>query len=242
MIVNPVIELRAFLTAALYAPVPRDHEQSDAAFRRRRWIAAVTLVIGTVVLAVALRQQPGDPAFYAWTLLLPLVWIVGAWASGPLHLGYANTRATDRYARPWVQSIALGVLVIAVFLAGAVLVARVPWLRDQVQGLLDHARYGSLPLVAAITVVNGIAEEMFFRGGLYAAVGRRHALAVTTVVYALTTAGTGNPMLVLAAAVLGLLTGAQRRVTGGVLGPAITHVMWSSAMLFLLPPILEALS
>lgn len=238
---GPVAELRAFLAAALYAPVPRDHNQTDAAFRRRRRVSIATLVAGAVVLGIALRQVPGDPSFYGWTLLLAVIWAVGACWSGPLHLGHANTRTSGRYARPWVQSIALGVLVISLFLAGAVIVARIPVLREQVTGLLDHARYGSLPVVAALTVVNGIAEELFFRGGLYAAVGRRRAVLVTTIVYAATTVATGNPMLVFAAVLLGLLTGAQRRVTGGVLGPAITHVMWSSAMLLLLPPILEAL-
>jgi hypothetical protein len=138
-----------------------------------------------------------------------------------------------------VQSLALGALLLAVFLAGGLVVARVAFLRDPVSELLDHARLGSLPLVALITAVNGVAEELYFRGALYAAVGRHHAVLVTTVVYALTTVGTGIPLLVLAAAALGLLTALQRRVTGGVLGPVITHLTWSLGMLFLLPPVLE---
>ena len=46
-------------------------------------------------------------------------------------------------------------------------------------------------------------------------------------------------MLAFAAVLLGVLTGAQRRVTGGVLAPIITHILWSSAMLLLLPPLLD---
>ena len=57
----------------------------------------------------------------------------------------------------------------------------------------------------------------------------------STVLYALATVATGNVMLVFAAVVLGLLVGLQRRVTGGVLGPMIIHVIWSMSMLFLLP-------
>ena len=68
---------------------------------------------------------------------------------------------------------------------------------------------------------------------------RRHAVAITTVLYALTTVGSGIPLLVLAAAVIGLVTALQRRVTGGILGPIITHVTWSTGMLLLLPPALE---
>jgi membrane protease YdiL (CAAX protease family) len=114
-------------------------------------------------------------------------------------------------------------------------VSHVPALRQPVERLLDHAREGSLALVAVITAVNGVAEELYFRGALFAAVGRRHAVAVSTVVYALTTVGPGIPLLVLAAAALGLVTGLQRRVTGGILGPVVTHLTWSLGMLFLLP-------
>jgi membrane protease YdiL (CAAX protease family) len=201
-------------------------------------VALVTLAAGSVLLTAALRIVPGDPSFYLATLALAAVWAVGALLSGPLHLGRAHTRAGGRDARPVVQSLALGVLLLVGFLFAGLVVARLPVLRDPVQRLLDHARLGSLPLVAALTAVNGVAEELYFRGALYAAVGRRHAVAVTTVVYALTTSASGIPLLVLAAAALGLLTALQRRVTGGILGPSIAHVTWSLGMLFLLPLVL----
>jgi membrane protease YdiL (CAAX protease family) len=238
-VINPVAEIRAFVRAALVQPVPRDHSESDAAFHRRRVVAVVTLVVGTVVLALALRIEPGNALFYPVSFGLALVWTVGALLSGPLHLGRARTRDGDDDARPVVQSLALGALLLGIFLAGGLVVARIPFLRDPVNELLDHARLGSLALVAVITAVNGIAEELYFRGALYAAVGRKHAVLVTTVVYALTTLGTGIPLLVLAAAALGLLVALQRRVTGGVLGPMITHLTWSLGMLFLLPHVLS---
>lgn len=232
-------ELRAFLTAALVAPVPRDHGQSDAAFRRRRVVALVTLVLGAVILALALRIPPGDSAFYPATFALAAVWSIGALLSGPLHLGRAHTRSGRSDARPWVQSLALGGLLVGVFLAGAVIVARIPPLLAAVDAVLDHARYASLPVILAVVVLNGIAEELYFRGALYAGIGRRHAVLLTTLVYAAVTAAAGVPLLILAALLLGLITGLQRRVTGGVLGPIITHLTWSLGMLFLLPQALE---
>ncbi len=204
-------------------------------------VCTVTLVVGAVVLGLGLNAPPGDPLFLVLTAVLALVWLGGALAAGPLHLGRAWTRRGG-LVRPVVQSLALGLLAVAVFCAGAVLVAQVPPLREAVNEVLDHARYASLPLVALITLVNGLAEEMFFRGALYAAVGAGRQVLVTTGLYVLVTAATGNLMLVVAAAVLGLLVGAQRRVTGGVLGPALTHVVWSLSLLFLLPPLLAALS
>lgn len=239
MTLHPVRELRAFVEAALVEPVPRDHRESLAVLRRRQLVTLVTLVVGAVVLGVTLRIEPGDDRFYVGGLVLALVWAVGGLAAGRLHVGWAHTRE-EGLARPVVQPVALAVLIVALFLAGAVVVGAVPWLAERVDDVLDHARYGSLPLVWAITVVTGVAEELFFRGALFAAV-QRHAVAVTTVVYGLVTAATGNLMLTFAALLLGLLTGAQRRVTGGVLAPIITHVIWSSSMLFLLPPTLDLL-
>ena len=235
-------ELRAFFRAALVTPVPRDHSEPDWAFRRRRIVVVVTLLVGAGILAWALRIQPGDPTFYVATIALAAVWALGAFVSGPLHLGRANTRDGHGTSRAVVQSLALGALLLGVFMLGAVVVARIPVLREPVQELLDHARFGSLALVAVITMVNGIAEELYFRGAMYAAVGRRHAVAVTTVVYTLVTATSGIPLLVLAGAIVGLVVGLQRRVTGGILGPTITHLTWSLGMLFLLPPVLDRLS
>jgi membrane protease YdiL (CAAX protease family) len=235
---GPVAELRAFLDAALLEPVRGQHVDPPEARTRRRVVVAITLVVGSVVLAWALRVPAGDPVFYSASIALAAVWGIGAIASGPLHFGRGHTRSGERESRPVVQSLALGALLLLVFLVGALVVARVPFLREPVDQLLDHARFGSLPVVLVITMVNGIAEELYFRGALYAALPS-HAVAITTVLYALTTVGSGIPLLVLAAAIIGLVTALQRRVTGGILGPIITHVTWSTGMLLLLPPALE---
>jgi membrane protease YdiL (CAAX protease family) len=204
-------------------------------------VAFATLVIGTGVLGWTLRIKPGDPLFYLAGGLLAVVWGGGAVLSGALRLGRAHTRSGRRTALPIVQSLALGALLLGIFLGGAALIARVPVLRRPVDDLLDHAQLGSLALVMAITAVNGIAEELYFRGALYAAVNPRWAVAVTTVAYVVVTIFSGVPLLVLAALVLGLITGLQRRVTGGILGPIVTHLVWSLGMLLLLPAVLAAL-
>ncbi len=104
--------------------------------------------------------------------------------------------------------------------------------------MLDHARQGDLALIAVTTLVNGVAGELFFRGALYAAIGVRHPVAISTVVYTLTIVATGHAMLVFAAAMLGVLVGRQRRISGGVLAPMLTRVTWSAGMLLALPPIM----
>jgi membrane protease YdiL (CAAX protease family) len=199
----------------------------------------VTLLVGAAVLGWTLRLPAGSDAFVPAAFVLAAVWAAGAFASGPLHLGRARTRSGHTPVRPIVQPIVLGLVLLGVFLAGGLAVGTVPALRRPVDELLDHAQVGSLALVTVVTVVNGIAEELFFRGALFAAITGVRAVVITTFAYALITVGSGIPLLVFAAAVLGFVTALQRRVTGGVLAPILTHLTWSVGMLLLLPSALE---
>jgi membrane protease YdiL (CAAX protease family) len=233
---NPVAEVRAFLRASLVEPVPSAASaETPGQLRRRRWVAGAFGVVGAAALGWTLQLQPGDRLFEPASFAVAAIWTIGALASGRLRLGRANTRTGVGQSRAVVQSLALGALLLAIFLAGALAVAGVPVLRDPVQNLLAHARYGSLALVAVATAVNGIAEELYFRGALFAALPRRLAVTGTAALYTLTAVPTLIPLLVFAAAVLGSVVGLQRRVTGGVLGPIVTHLTWSLGMLFLLP-------
>jgi membrane protease YdiL (CAAX protease family) len=224
---------RSAINRALVTRVPRDHVEPDDAFRHRRIVVAVTLVVGAVLLGASLRVRPGDPLFYAVTGLLAATWLVGGLLSGPLHLGYIEVYGRRR--RPVLSPFVVGLVLAAVFVLGAFAVREIPPLRGYVDDVLDHAVRGDLAAVTAITVVSGIAEEVFFRGGLYAAIGRCRPVLISTAVYALATSATGNPMLVFAAATVGAVTGLQRRASGGILAPTITHVTWSVLMLYLLP-------
>ncbi|MET7418930.1 CPBP family intramembrane glutamic endopeptidase [Dactylosporangium sp. NPDC005555] len=228
--------MRRFVRAAFVDRVPRDHTQPDAQFRRRRVVAAVTLVVGALLLGLSLSIRPGDALFYPMTLAVAATWVAGAFLSGPLHLGRILFRDTLR--RPVVTPILTGLLAGAVFIAGSLVVREIPPLRASTDEVLDHARYGSIVLITVVTLANGAAEELFFRGALFAAVGRTLPVTISTVVYALATVATGNPMLVFAAVVLGTVLALQRRASGGVLAPVLTHVTWSTVMLFALPPLI----
>lgn len=198
-------------------------------------VVAATLMIGATLLGFSLAVEPGEPSFYVLTLLLAAVWIVGGLASGQLHLG--RIALDTELRRPVFTPIALGLAAGLVFVVGALVVREIPPLASLTQSVLEYARFGSLPLVVAITLLNGIAEEIFFRGGLYAAIGRRGPVLISTGVYALTTVATGNPMLVFAALILGAVLGLQRRASGGILAPILTHVTWSATMVLILPPL-----
>ncbi|MBK8459922.1 MAG: CPBP family intramembrane metalloprotease [Micropruina sp.] len=234
-----LLELRAFLTAALVTPVPSRFVDPPERRTRRRIVSLLTLLAGAVLLGWTISVPPGDPRFVAAAFALAGLWAVGAVLSGRLPLGTAHTRAATHFAVPVIQPLALGLLLLGIFLAGALVVGGIPVLREPVDGLLAHAVPGSLAVVIAITLVNGVAEELFFRGALFAALPERWAVLGSACAYVLSTVGTGVPLLVFAAAVLGLVTAAQRRVTGGFLAPTITHLTWSIGMLLLLPVVLD---
>ena len=214
--------------------------QDPSARARRRVVAALTVVVAASVLAWALRIKPGDELFYPATLGLAAVLLVGALVAGrPL-------RATEELGKrraPLLVLVGLGVgaVLLVVFLIGAGIVAQVPALREPVEQLLAHARWGSLPIVVAITALNGVVEELFYRGALYDAFGGRWAVVGSTVVYTVVTALAGIPLLALAGLLVGLAVAVLRRLTQGVLAPIVAHLTWSIGMLLLLGPTLELL-
>jgi len=225
--------VRRLVRRTLWDKVPRDHRESDRDLRRRQRVTVAFVVLGGVVLGLSLRIEPGNDWFYPATLGLAAVWAIGAFASGPLHLG-RTWHGEQPGPRPLLVPAVYGIALALVFAIGALVVREVPWLDTQVQHVLDHADQGSVPLLAVITAINGVAEELFFRGALYAAT-TRYPVVVTTLAYTAATMATGNPMLVFAALVLGTLVGLERRATGGIQAPIITHVLWSVTMLVVLP-------
>jgi membrane protease YdiL (CAAX protease family) len=219
---------------------PRDHHQGAREFRRRQVVSVVVVLVGAVVLGYSLGIPPEDNVkFSIATLVLACVWALGAFTSGPLHLGRIGHPAEpDLIApRPVVQPLLVGALLAVVFVLGAFVVREIPWLDEQVSKVLAHTGQGSALLLLVVTVANGIAEELFFRGALYAAIPHRQILW-TTIAYTVATLATGNVMLGFAAILLGLVVGLQRRATGGILAPIITHLVWSVTMLYVLPAII----
>jgi CAAX protease family protein len=215
--------------------VERDHRQSDAAFLRRRIVVAITLAVGATLLGLSFSVRQGDPAFYPLTFALAATWMLGSLLSGPLHLGHILLRGTLR--RPIVTPIVVGLLLAALFVLGALIVRTIPTFARLAEDVLGYARLGNLWIIFMITLVNGIAEEFFFLGALFAAIGAWHPVLISTLLYALATIAGGNPVLVFAAVVLGTVVALQRRASGGILAPVLTHVTWSLSMLFVLPPI-----
>lgn len=224
------------LPSSLTVKVPRDHREPDYRFARRRRVVTLFSVAGAGMLGLSLSSRPGSKTFLASTFAVAGTWVAGGLASGPLHLGYIqDTDHTLR--RPVITPIATGGCAFAVFYAGALAARHVPVLDEALRNVLRFADKGSTSLVLLTTLANGAAEEVFFRGAVYAAVGENHPVAVSTAVYTLATAATRNPALVLAGGVMGTLFALQRRASGGIQAPILTHLTWATLMLRYLPPL-----
>lgn len=219
--------------------VPRDHRDPDWVFYRRRRVVAAVSVGGASLLGLSLSMKPGSKAFYLLTMGVAGTWVTGGLASGPLHLGWIETRS-DRRQRPIVTPIATGVGAFGFFYGSALVARRIPFLNEAITTILQFADEGDSALVTITTCANGLAEEVFFRGALYAALGDRHPVEKSTAIYTLATVPTRNPSLVLAAGVMGSLFGLQRRATGGIQASALSHLTWSLLMLRYLPPLFRA--
>lgn len=200
--------------------------------RRRRFVVAGTLIVGTAILAGTLAVPADSAPFYAFGLLAAVTWIVGAVLSGPIPL--RRPRGVISLPVEIVASILLGATLFGAFLAAKLLADHLPVVSGSVTSVLATADAGPRLAVLSIALLNAIGEEMLFRGALQDSFAE-HAAVWTIAVYCLVTIATLSAALVVAALVMGAAFSAERRATGGVLAPILTHLSWSTLMLMLLP-------
>ena len=215
----------------LTKPGLRGRLAKNADERRRRQQVKRFLGLGMTILGYSFTQKPGSRAFYLSTLGLAATWTTGGLVSEPPKIGLPTHRRTQAIVSPLVA----GAAAFGVFYAGGLIARRIPALDRALADVMRYAESGSTPLVVGVTAANGAAEEIFFRGALFAAMGEHHPVAKSTAIYAASTLPTRNPALVLAAGAMGTLWSLQRRQSGGVLTPAVTHVTWSLLMLKFMP-------
>ena len=229
-------QVEARLPMPLTHVVPVEHAETPSVVRRRRRVVAGVSLLGTGLLGLSLSSKPNSKEFYGLTAAVAATWTAGGLLSGPLHLGWIQGR-DQHLRRPVLTPVATGVGAFGFFYGCALVARSIPVLDRAIGKVLVFAEEGSSPLVVATTLANGLGEEMFFRGAMYAALDADRAVAASTAVYTLATASTRNPALVLAAAVMGTLFGLQRRASGGLQAPVLTHLTWSTLMVRYLPPL-----
>lgn len=206
---------------------------------RRRLIVTATGIAGAGLLGISLSTKAGSPQFYILTMGLAGTWAAGALSSGPLPLNITKDR-DGTWRRPVVMPVLTGAGAFGLFYGAAQLARHIPPLNRAIGSVLHYADDGSTPLVLATASANAVAEELFFRGALWSLMAESHPVVKTTLAYTATTAATRNPALVLAGTATSVLFGLQRRTSGGILAPALSHLTWSLLMLRYLPPLFPA--
>jgi membrane protease YdiL (CAAX protease family) len=129
----------------------------------------------------------------------------------------------------------------AVFFAGNILSRRLlPFAGTGIDGVyLFKSSASTARVVLLMTLIIGPGEEVFWRGFLQRRwqerFGAGRGFLFAAALYAGVHAGSGNAMLVLAAAVCGLFWGELYRRTGSVLLIAVSHTAWDLAAFVLFP-------
>jgi CAAX protease family protein len=202
----------------------------------RRQAVIATGIGGAGLLGISLSSPPGSRRFYLLTMGLAGTWAVGALGSGPLPVG---RDLIERSELCYALSVPVltGAGAFGLFYGAARIARHVPTLDRAIGRVLRYEHYGSTPVVLLTASANALAEELFFRGALWALVEDSHPVITTTLAYAIATATTRNPALVLAGAATSVLFGLQRHTTCGILAPALSHLTWSLLMLRCLPPL-----
>lgn len=203
--------------------------------RRRRGVVGITAVTGGALLGKSLSSEPDSREFYLLTGAVAAVWTLGGLVSAPRRRDWIVRHRAD--ARQLAQPVALGAGAFAIFYSVARVARRIPLVDRALRSVMAYSHEGSEAAVLGTALVNGIAEEVFFRGAVYDAAGPGHQIAATTATYMAVTTATRNPALVAASGVMGWLFARQRRDSGGILAPIVTHATWSTLMLRYLPPL-----
>jgi membrane protease YdiL (CAAX protease family) len=196
-----------------------------------RWTVGAGLA-GTALLGAAMTREAGSRSFHVLAWCVAGSWVAGALAGGP---ELSDAGPAGRPSGPVVVPLLAGAASFGGFAALAELAGFIPPVDRAVRGALGYGESGSAPAVLASAGATAVAEEMFFRGRIWSLTRQRHPVLATTFAHAAATSATRNPALVAAALVMGPLFGWQRRTTGGIRAPLITHLTWSALMVRVLP-------
>ncbi|MCT1414728.1 CPBP family glutamic-type intramembrane protease [Corynebacterium sanguinis] len=194
-------------------------------------------LLGAAGLFVARQSGDGSAGFYAATVLTAIVYATTWW-----FMGSRNAFAGPGKAADIARGVAIGAALATIFVAGAVIVSRIPPLAEPVGQLLATTEKGGLAPTLLVLILNGIGEELVYRDAVPRQL-RVHGLlhhttsisAVSLALYCLVTAAMGVWLLILAAAVIGAVAHYEAFRGGRLYSSISLHLTWSTGMLFLLP-------
>ena len=203
----------------------------------------IAIILGAVVLfgTLFMRKSIGPLDFW-WWMSLNLVILI-AWSAIKSHR-YRNFVLEDlRHRIP--KKIAIGlvsaVVLYFIFYVGNILSRKFLPLSANSIAEIYNLKAGIPPwrVWLLMTLVIGPGEEYFWRGyvqrALAARIGRLPSWILTAAIYAGIHAGSGNPMLLLAALVCGVFWGWLYIRFDSILLNAVSHTAWDVAVFLIFP-------
>lgn len=201
----------------------------DAVDSRPTRVAIAALLVGALLLGVTLNVRDGSWQFYVAGFAIAATWIAA------YVLARTTLRGDRRITVDGMIGVVVGCAMFGVFAAGSWVLHRVDLFDNAIDELLRTADSSTLGWVLALAWVNAVAEEFFFRGTLIEAARGHFPFVVAVVPYVVATVPSGNPALVLAAAVMGTVFALLRIWTGTLMASIATHLTWSTLMILAFP-------
>lgn len=210
--------------------------EGDTTRRARGGRRLLLLLAGLVLVWTLLMRQFGGADVYGVMGPYALTVVATVWLlrGRKLHDWFAPTRLAI------VSGLLVGVVMtLATYPAFRLAVLWMPWLDAQVQGLYSASRTTTLPAAMAWVSVIIVAEELLWRGLLLEVLDRRVPrgldVLLSVLTYSLAQLGSGSWVVFALAAVCGSLWSVQRRLTGSLLSPLISHMIWTQTVILLWP-------
>ena len=206
---------------------------------RRTFLAAFLAVALFVPLFIFRAAGPLD---FWWWMSANLVLLLAL--SLLLDKGYLQFLIADLKSRTVLKAgagLLAASLLYGVFFAGNALSRQILPFAGESISRVYHFKEGAAPtrIIALIFFLIGPGEELFWRGFLQRRFqvhfGGLIGWLLAAAVYAVVHAGSGNPMLVLAAAVCGLFWGFLFLRTRSLFLVAVSHTAWDLAVFILFP-------
>lgn len=201
-------------------------------------VLRLALLAVLTVLWCVVMSQVGRPEMYS---------IIGGYAllAGALVI-WLFRAAPGAWFRPRARDLAIGVgvgvvMTLLTYPLYSLAVRLVPALAGVVAQLYRSSHQGHWPIALAWLVVIIGAEELLFRGAWLAVLsprlGTRTAVGLSVALYALAQAFSGSLVVALLALCCGMLWTLERVLTGSLLAPLISHLIWTPTTILLRPVI-----
>lgn len=180
-----------------------------------------------------------------------IYWLVGGYAlfaSACVLLLYGKRLASSLRVDLRSVLVGLGVgalMTVLTYPVYRLAVQLVPWLEPTVRGLYRTSHKEDMTTAVAWTIVILATEELLFRGAwllwLEERLGKRAALFACVALYALAQACTGSFVVALLALCCGTLWTLERMLTGSVVAPLLSHLIWTPTVILLRPVVGQGL-